>query len=226
MALAALVPWPRPAGARPRTAQSARAWRRALRGRANVLTFARGGSTHKQLPVGPLQHSRQRGCSSRSRGPVEEEPAPAHTRWISRHGDCSTRWLMHMPTVLFFMKNSALLDVAVVLGDDVGATWRRRGRGEAAARGYGGAASSKVMPRANYDDESISIAHESSRASCCLKSPARAHARLSKFIFCDSSGDSCDSAISSSRAFRWYLVYLPAPTGSPFTCPALVCGRR
>ena len=31
------------------------------------------------------------------------------------------------------MQGSALLDVAVVLGDDVGAAWRRRGRGEAGA---------------------------------------------------------------------------------------------
>jgi hypothetical protein len=37
-------------------AVSKRAWRSALRGRANVLTFARGGRTHKQLPAGPLQH--------------------------------------------------------------------------------------------------------------------------------------------------------------------------
>ena len=28
-----------------------------------------------------------------------------------------------------------------------------------------------------------------------------AHASLSKFVFCDSSGDSCDSTLSSSRAF-------------------------
>ena len=30
----------------------------------------------------------------------------------------------------------------------------------------------------------------------------------------------------SSRAFRWYPVCLPAPTGSPFTCLGLVRGRR
>jgi hypothetical protein len=38
--------------------------------------------------------------------------------------------------------------------------------------------------------------------------------RASKFFFFCSSRDSFCSSFSSRRAFRWYLVYLPAPTGT------------
>jgi hypothetical protein len=53
-----------------------------------------------------------------------------------------------------------------------------------------------------------------------------ARERLSNFFFSGSSRDSNGSSFLSLRAFRWYPVCLPAPTGSPFTCLGLVRGRR
>ena len=49
--------------------------------------------------------------------------------------------------------------------------------------------------------------------------------RSTRFQICPTSLNTTNRLLSS-RAFRWYPVCLPAPTGSPFTCLGLVRGRR
>ena len=54
----------------------------------------------------------------------------------------------------------------------------------------------------------------------------RACVALSKFFFSSPSRVRTSPSFLSSRAFRWYLGHFPDPTGGPFTCSPLVCGRR
>ena len=88
--------------------------------------------------------------------------------------------------------------------------------------------------------ESISIAQESSRyRSCCMYKRkerlaacacpgARACTAPKVFLYHGTSPSRVRTSPTflSPRAFRWYLVDHPAPTGSPFTCHGLVRGHR